>query len=317
MSLISQHSVSSAGGRSRARGIILGTEIRVHGRFVRVARADTDKYDFPADPAALIEALRKSPIRADLFTFMQVMPDVLPKFNYSLEMDNLAVLPVSTFDNWWNHQIRSLPRNRARQAEKRGVTLREASFDEDFAQGIWEIYNETGVRQGKRNVHFGKDRSQVYQEAATFLEQSIFIGAYFEGKLIGFAKLVTNAARTQASLMNIVAMVEHRDKAPTNALIAQAVKCCAERRIPYLVYQSFSYGKKHTDSLAHFKEINGFQQVDLPRYFVPLTPLGRAALRLGMHRRLVDYLPESVASRLRAMRSAWYGRKGQPLKESV
>jgi len=303
--------------RSRTRATVLGTEILVRGRFVRVASPDTDKYDCPADPAALINALRQSSIRADLFTFMQVMPDVLPKFHYAMEMDNLAVLPVSTFDNWWNHQIRSLPRNRARQAEKRGVTVREAAFNENFAQGIWEIYNETEIRQGKPNVHFGKDRSRVYEEAATFLDQSIFIGAYLQGKLIGFAKLVTNAARTQASFMNIVGMVEQRDKAPTNALIAHAVKCCAERGIPYLVYQRFSYGKKHTDSLAHFKEINGFQQVDLPRYFVPLSPLGRAALRLGMHHRLVDYLPESIAARLRSLRGAWYNRKSQSAKESL
>ena len=44
--------------------------------------------------------------------------------------------------------------------------------------------------------------------------------------------------------MQIVSMVGHQDKAPTNALIAQAVRSCAERGIPYLWYANMSYGKK-------------------------------------------------------------------------
>jgi hypothetical protein len=36
--------------------------------------------------------------------------------------------------------------------------------------------------------------------------------------------------------MHILSMIRHREKAPTNALIAQAVRSCAERGIPYLWY---------------------------------------------------------------------------------
>lgn len=111
--------------------------------------------------------------------------------------------------------------------------------------------------------------------------------------------------------MHIVAMIRHRDKAPTNALLAQAVRSCAERGIPYLVYLNFSYGKKQRDSLSDFKERNGFQRIDLPRYYVPLTCTGRIALRLGLHHRFVDYLPESVAAKLRGLRKSWYNRKLQ------
>jgi hypothetical protein len=106
-------------------------------------------------------------------------------------------------------------------------------------------------------------------------------------------------------------MVRHKDKAPTNALIAQAVRSCADRRIPYLVYESFAYGKKKVDSLGHFKEVNGFQRVDLPRYYVPLTPIGRAALRLGLHHKFIDHCPEPVIAKLRELRTAWYTRKLQ------
>ncbi len=70
------------------------------------------------------------------------------------------------------------------------------------------------------------------------------------------------------------------------------------------------------DSLSHFKEVNGFRRVDLPRYFIPLTAVGKAAFRLGLHRRLIDHLPESVAAKLRELRRAWHGRKIQQTTEA-
>jgi len=69
------------------------------------------------------------------------------------------------------------------------------------------------------------------------------------------------------------------------------------------------YGNKEGDSLTNFKEINGFERVDLPRYYVPLTPLGKIALKFGLHHKLMDQLPKPVAARLRQFRSSWYSRK--------
>jgi hypothetical protein len=122
--------------------------------------------------------------------------------------------------------------------------------------------------------------------------------------------------RNQACMVHILSMVQHNDKASTNALIAQAVRYCAEHKIPYLVYEHFNYGNKQGDSLSHFKEVNGFQRVDLPRYYVPITPLGRVALRLGFHHRLADRLPESMAAKLRELRKAWYRREVQTVTGS-
>jgi len=283
---------------------------------LRIARLELDKYEFLDDPGDVLDGLRKSGSRIDLFTFLQKLPEAPPKFDYPMEWDNLAVLPVSTFDHWWNHQIRSFPRNRARQAEKRGVVLRELPFDDVLVRGIWEIYNECAVRQGKPFVHYGKDIETVRRVSATFLDQSIFIGAFLGDRLIGFIKLVTDRIRTQACMMHIVSMMQHRDKAPTNALIAQAVRSCADRSIPYLVYQNFSYGKKEGDSLSHFKEINGFERVNLPRYYVALTSFGRAAFRLGLHHKFVDHFPGPVAAKLRELRTAWYNRKLQASTEA-
>jgi|SRR5450631_653879 len=295
---------------------VCGKDIKIKGRLLRIARPDGDKYTFPEDPEAFLDGLRKCGARIDIVTFLQKLPETSPKYQYPMEMDNLAVLPVSTFDHWWNHQIRSYPRNRARQAEKRGVVLREVPFGEELIKGICGIYNETPMRQGKKFPYYGMTPEQAHAYAGTFLDRSIYIGAFVGDTMIGFIKLVMDESRTQACLVHILSMVQHKDKAPTNALIAQAVRSCAEHKIPYLVYEHFAYGQKEGDSLTHFKEVNGFTRVDLPRYYVPLTPLGRLALRFGFHHRLADRVPESVAAKFRDLRKAWYGRKFQAQTES-
>jgi len=289
--------------------VVCEREIRIHGRLIRIARIDGDKYKFLDDPEPVLAELRKSETRVDLFTFMQRLPDVSPKYTYPMEWDNLAVLPVSTFEKWWTEQIGFKARNKAKQAAKKGVVVREVPFDDSLVQGISEIYNESPVRQGRRFPHYRKSIESVRRMSSTFLDTSVFIGAYLDAKLIGFIKLTADDTRTQAGLMHIVSMIQHRDKAPTNALVAQAVRSCADRGISHLVYSNFSYGKKERSSLSDFKERNGFQRIDLPRYYVPLTHAGSAALRLGLHHKLVDRLPGPLLEKARDLRYAWYKHK--------
>lgn len=295
---------------------ICNKEIKIRGRLIKIARLDGDKHTFLEDPEKFLAELRKCGKRIDLFTFMQKLPDTTPRYSYPMEMDNLAVLRVTTFENWWDKQIRSYPRNRARQAAKRGVVFREVPYGEELIQGICGIYNETPVRQGKKFRHYGMTPERARSYAGTYLDQSVYIGAFFEDTMIGFLKLVIDESRTQACLVHILSMVQHKDKAPANALIAEAVRSCARLEVPYLVYEHFSYGKKVGDSLSHFKEVNGFERVDIPRYYVPLTPLGRFALNAGLHHPLIDRIPESIAGRLRDWRRVWYERRFQTLTES-
>lgn len=294
---------------------VCGRGIKIQGRLLRIARISGEKYLFLDDPEPMLDGLRKSGIRIDLFTFIQKLSDTSPKYPYPMEWDNFAALRVSTFDHWWKEQINNKARNAARQAERKGVVIQEAPFDEALVRGIWEVYNETPVRQGKRNAHYGKDIATVYKEEATHLDRSIFIGAFLNKKIIGFIKLVYDESRTQAGLMNIVSMISHRDKAPTNALLAQAVRSCAERGITYLVYSNFAYGKKQRDSLSDFKEHNGFQRIDVPRYYVPLNRIGSVSFCLGLHKKFSDYLPEFLLARVREVRKAWHNRKLQLARE--
>jgi hypothetical protein len=296
---------------------ICGKEIRVHGKLCRIARLDADWYKFVDDPASMLDGLKKSGKRIDLFTFLQKPNETQPKYDYPMELDNLAILSISTFDEWWNKQIGFKARNKAKQAQKKGVTIREVPFDDDLVRGIWEIYNETPIRQGRRFPHYGKSFEAVRRMSATYLDSSVFIGAFFEEKLIGFIKLTMDDDGIQAGMMHIVSMIKHRDKAPTNALVAQAVRSCADRGIPNLVYSHFSYGKKERSSLSDFKERNAFKKVELPRYYIPLTSVGRVAYRLGLHRKFIDRLPEPLVAKARDLRYSWYKRRFPTLEQDI
>jgi hypothetical protein len=296
---------------------IAGRDVLVRGRVVRIGRLEADGLDLPSNMPEVIGELRRARGGIDIFTFMQLLPHTQPQHSYLMEWDNVAALPVSTFDHWITKQIDFKVRNKARKGEKNGLSVREVPFDDALVRGISEIYNETPVRQGKAFWHYGKDLETVKRENSTFLESSILIGAFIQDSLVGFLKVVVDRAGGQASVMQILSMIKHRDKAPTNALIAQAVRSCADRKIPHIIYANFSYGKKERDSLADFKEANGFQRVEIPRYYVPLTLKGHAALRLGLHHRLQERIPAPVLARIRQARSRWYGRKLPVAKEAL
>jgi hypothetical protein len=295
---------------------ICGQEIGIQGHLLRIARLEADNYHFLDDPEPVLEGLRMCGTRIDLFTFVQRLPENTPKYDYPMEWDNLAALRVTTFEHWWNKQLGFKARNKARQAAKKGVVIREVPFNDTLVKGIRKVYNECPVRQGRRFTHYGKDIDTVYREEATLLDSSIFIGAYLGEALIGFTKLVHDQTRTQAGLMNIISMIRHRDKAPTNALVAQAVRSCAERGISYLVYSKFSYGNRQRDTVSDFKKRNAFQRIDLPRYYVPLTALGSAAFQLGLHKRFADRVPEPLLAKLRQLRNNWYKRKLESVVET-
>jgi len=292
-------------------------DVVVQGWLCRVAHVDGDGYKFLADPESTVAKLRRAHTQADLFTFVQKLPETSPLYPYLFECDNLAVLPISTFDRWWSQQIGFKARNKAKQAEKKGIVVREVPFDDALVHGIWEIYNEVPVRQGRRFPHYGKSLEAVRAMSATFLDSSILIGAFDSNRLIGFIKLTMDDTRTQAGVMHILSLICYRDKAPTNALIVQAVRSCADLGIAHLVYANFAYGKKARSSLSDFKERNGFRRVDIPRYYVPLTRWGAAAFRLGLHRRFADRVPEPVAAKLRDLRNRWYQHRFHLKLESL
>jgi hypothetical protein len=266
--------------------LIENLEIDVKGRGLKIACLHNEWYDFAGDPSRFVGKLKGSGVRADLFTFLQEIHEREPRFQFHREHDSAAVLPVSTHDHWWKNQISDKTRNMIRKSAKSGVELRCVEFDDDFVRGVMGVYQESPVRQGKRFWHYGKDFETNRRETGTFRDRSRFVGAYYKGEMIGFSKLTRNA--NSASLMCIISMMAHRNKAPSNALIAKAVEMCAEAKIPYLKYGFWS-----RRGLGEFKIKHGFVRFDVPRFYVPLNSLGQIALQLRLYRRPTDFLPET------------------------
>jgi len=281
---------------------INGRQIVVGGRFPRIARLRAEYYEYVAEPQTFIKQLAALRTGAHVFTFLQETPERSPKHDIRYEWESISVVPISTFDHWWKKQVNDKTRNMVRKAQKAGVELRSVQFSDDFVQGIVKIYNESPMRQGKPFKHFGKDFETIKREHSEFLDRAELIGAYHKEELIGFVKLVHG--RGVSNLMNIISLISHRDKAPTNALIARAVEICAERGIPYL-----HYGLWSKRGLGDFKKHHAFERMDVVRYFVPLNFQGQIALSLKLHRSLAEVLPEKVVNVLAGLRARWNARR--------
>ena len=282
-------------------------EIVVTGKLLKIARFKDEWYEGTDRPDSIIEFLRQTRMKADLITFMQRPPETTPKFGYYMEWDNLAAICLENMDHWWKKQIPKQTRNHVRRAQKRGIILRVVEFDDELVKGISEIYNESPIRQGRHFWHYKKDLESIRKTHSTFLDNSDFIGAYLNGQLIGFVKLVYvgETART----MQIISMFAHRDKAPTNALIAKAVEICCEKGVKFLVYGQYDYGKGSGRSLAVFKKENGFEKILFPRYYIPLSLKGNISLKLKLHKEFREMLPERLIVFLIDVRKKWYLRK--------
>jgi hypothetical protein len=279
--------------------------VTISGRLLRMARIRDERWQTRcvSDPEAIISVLQAALPRPDIFTFSQRLPDTQPKYGFYFEYDNVAAIPTTSYEHWLKHQIKPNARNKVRKAEKNGIVTRAVEFDDAFVKGISALYNETPIRQGKRFWHFGKDIETVRRENATYLEKSEFIGAYLNEELVGFLKMVY--VGSYAEVMQILALIGQRDKAPTNALVAKAVEICAARGLSHFIYSNYAYGKKGDDNLVEFKRSNGFEKLDIPKYFIPLTLKGRIALALRLHRPLSELLPRRVLLALIDLRAKW------------
>ena len=153
----------------------------------------------------LFSALRKTG-PADIFTFIQKLPDATPKYRYPLEWDNVAALPISTFFDWWEKRVDFMARKKVRKATKAGIEVR-GGIRRRLSGGIVCIYNESLFDRASRSGTFGKELEAVKQNNATFQGPNIFLGALLQNELIGFIKLVTYVDGCQASLLQTVSMI--------------------------------------------------------------------------------------------------------------
>ena len=318
----------------QATGLVAGagqTEIRVQGRdtnvpsirvcnrtviavgsWLRVASVHDEFFvedEIVPEPDQFIAELKQWSVKPDLFTFAQKISDLTPRFGFHLEWEDFAVIPITTYDDWLKNGIRRGARVNLHRAEREGVVVRPVSYDDQFVQSIKDLYDETSTRQGKPFWHYGKGFEDIKKIHGTYRERAEYLGAYFEGELIGFLKMVyvDNIAKT----MNVIGKEKYFRKRPTNALIAKAIEICAEKGIAFLNYGEYRFPGIRESSLADFKRRNGFQEYKVPRYYIPLTTKGKLALAFGLHRDLKTLIPWTVTKVVLQLRSLYF-RNQQP-----
>jgi hypothetical protein len=296
---------------------VQGRTIIANGRWLKMATVqdeDLAEGEIVADPESLVSQLQKMDLDADIFSFPEKLPNTTPRYGFHFEWDNLAVIPITTFSAWWKDRAESSVQRAVRKAAKQGVVVKVSELDDAFVRGIVNINNETPIRQGRAFWHFQKSFEDVKRENSTYAERNTFLGAYYEGELIGFMR-ITSVDKV-ASVIQLLNMMKHLDKRPANALIAKAVEVCEQKGMSHLMYCNYVYNDPKS-SLTEFKRRNGFEQVLVPRYFIPLTLRGKIAMKSGLHRGLAKQLPKAVVEQLLKARSLWNARKLKTIKETV
>ena len=288
-----------------------GKTLVITGRWLKVFAVHDEQWleTELEDPEVCVKTLkeqRRRGLRADIFTFTQKPSAAIPKHKYLMEWDSLAVARTSSFKEWWE-KLPQETRKNVRRSLKRGVVIEVRNFDADLVKGISEVNNDSPMRQRERNIYYGRSLEQVKKDYSAFVERSDFICAYAGSEMIGFLKLVYRG--NVASILNFTPKGSQSDKRPANALIAKAVELCEAKGVSYLTYGKYNYGNKGDSPLREFKIRNGFEELLVPRFYVPLTNRGRVCLALKLHRGLLGLLPQSWISIAIRAREKWYDFK--------
>ena len=280
----------------------------VKGRFLKTARVLDEEWSNIeiGEPEPYLRMLRENSVgrvRADIFTFTQKPPNTLSKYDYPTEPESVAVLRFNSFKEWWEGLPQETRKN-VRRAQKRGVTVRVMQFDDEMVRGIVELNNESPVRQGRAFSHYGKTFDQVKKDYSSFLDRSDLVCAYCGEELIGLSKVVYREGI--ASVLQLLVKSSHYDKRPANATLAKVVEICDAKQIRCITYGLFTYGNKRNSPMQEFKSRNGFAEMLIPRYYVPLTRWGAFCMKLKIHRGLFGILPDGVLQLGLQARGRWY-----------
>jgi hypothetical protein len=290
---------------------VAGKDIIVKGKWIRKAVVEAEEWletevEDPELCVKLLKAQKSRALRADIFTFVQKLPATSPKYNYPMEEHSVAAVRITTFKEWWENLPQETRKN-VRRSQKRDVIVEVRSFDDDLIRGIVEVNNDSPVRQKVPFSHYGKTFEQVKKDQSSFRERSDFICAYLGQELIGFLKIVYRGQ--VASILQILPRASHHDKRPANALVAKAVELCEAKGISYLTYGMFNYGNKRDSPLRDFKIRNGFEEIVVPKFYVPLTMWGWLCVKMKLHRGLLGILPHGVITAVVQARARWYDFK--------
>ncbi|MBU4036825.1 MAG: hypothetical protein KKA35_10400, partial [Proteobacteria bacterium] len=79
--------------------IVDNKELVIRGRFIKKVQLKSEWDVDIKEPEAFIKQIKNSKIKADIFTFMQRLPESRPKYNYQMIWDSRAAIPITTYDH--------------------------------------------------------------------------------------------------------------------------------------------------------------------------------------------------------------------------
>jgi hypothetical protein len=255
--------------------------------FVKIARVvrEYEKDVYPTE--TFVEKLKDMDI--DIFTFIErkwVHKILQPPRSWLKANDNIALLQVKSYEEWLKN-IGKKTRNMVRKSKKSSIITKVSAADEELAEGMRKIYNETPVRQGRAFPHYGVTLQTVKRRLRS-AKNSTLITAYLEDELAGFIQLVYGD--NIAIISQILSLQKHWDKAVNNALLAKAVEVCACQQVKWLMYGRMG----NHPSLDRFKQNNGFIRFSLTRYYLLLTAKGKLSAKLGLYKEAKDAVPQFI-----------------------
>lgn len=292
-----------------------GHEITATGNRLKIARVRGEEMleDELEDPELYRTALKNDTdqiLKSDIFSFTQKLPATQPKYAYSFEWESVAAIELVSFKEWWEALPQETRKN-VRRSQKRGVVIEILEFDERLIEGIRAVNDDSPLRQGMKNAYFGLTPEETRKRYGEFVGRSDFICSMVGDEMIGFLHLVYRG--DVAAILNLTTKPSHFDKRPANALLAKAVEICEARGVSYISYGLYNYGNKRDSPLREFKIRNGFKEILVPRYFVPLTLWGRLCMKAKLHRGLIGNLPHGVISAGVRARALWYKKFHAPV----
>lgn len=225
----------------------------------------------------------------DIFTFLERIwcHRVLhPPETWTKSNDNIALLHITDYQEWLK-TIGKKTRNMIRKAEKNGIRADITEPSETLAKGMWKIYHETPIRQERAFPHYGIALETITKGLAS-TKNATYVGAYLQDELVGFVQLIHGDSI--AIISQILSLQKHWDKALNNALVAKTIEVCADQHEQWIMYGRMG----NHPSLDKFKQSNGFTQLALTRYYVPITEKGRIAVRFGLQKEMKDRLPRAI-----------------------
>lgn len=265
------------------------------------------------DPELYVAALtndKERILKADIFTFAQHIPATQPRYSYPMEWESVAAIPLVSFKEWWERLPQETRKN-VRRSQKRGVVITVRELDANLVQGIRAVNDDSPLRQGMKNAYYGLTYEDTWKRYGEFNGRCDFICAHSAEGIIGFLHLVYREG--VAAILNMTVKSSQFDKRPANALVAKAVEICERRGMSHISYGLYNYGNKRDSSLREFKIRNGFQEILIPRYFVPITPWGRVCMTMKFHRGLIGILPHSIISAGVRARALWFENFHRPV----